>query len=161
MKRKVKKLFKFLAVGILALTAVGVLLNLRDRNKADEDGNVKASITWSIGGIGEDGNYVETKQSLYSSSFECKGLTIDFVFDSTIDVTAYYYDENGDFLSSCAVTPKEDIVQPEGAVTARLVITPELAEDEEIRWIDKYELTHQITVKVLAEQAPAEVEEVE
>ena len=56
--------------------------------------------TFHVGGLDENGEYVDTDQSLYSEPFECKGLEIKLDFDNDIKYNLYFYESDGDFVTN-------------------------------------------------------------
>lgn len=129
------------------------------KNKADDDGLVKVTPSYEIGGLTAEGKYQETKESIYTKeAFECQGLVVTPQFDSTITYQVFFYDALGNFVDSSASLEgyyRDEI--PSGSSYARIVITPKWDKDIEddakkinIFQINKY--AKQLTVKVAKEQ---------
>ena len=78
----------------------------------------------------EDGKYEETDGSIYTKqAFECQGLEIELDFDNTIKYQVFYYEDDGDFISSTDVLlGNQELSVPFMATHARLEITPNWAE---------------------------------
>lgn len=65
---------------------------------------IKSSV-FSVGGLDNSGNYVETDTSIYTKdAFECKGLKIEVDFESTVTYAIYFYDADGYFISFQSMT---------------------------------------------------------
>lgn len=96
-----------------------------------------SSTEFAVGGINEQGNYVESKTSIYTKDmFECQGLTIEPDFEATGTYQVFYYSENKNFLGSTDVMNAEDGVYNKGetfavAQYARVMITPDVPTDED------------------------------
>lgn len=143
-------------VGLGAIMGVGALLN-----KEDETTKV-INPTYAIGGLTEQGAYLDTKASIYTeNAFECQGLDIDMDFKNNVSYRVFFYDEDNDFLSS---TPKlsenyDETTTPMFAKYARIVITPN--DDDEIKWHEKNGYANQLEIEVNKEQNATIIDELE
>ena len=165
MKYKTKKTLKTLALSVLGIGAlVGVASGINALAEK-QDTEFKTIIPiFEVGGLKDtDGKYEETKGSIYTKqAFECQGLEIELDFDNTIKYQVFYYEDDGDFISSTDVLlGNQDLVVPFGATHARLEITPnwsEMGEDyedtknQEIKWYEVAKYSTQMEVKVNKEQ---------
>lgn len=134
-------------VGLGAIMGVGALLN-----KEDETTKV-INPTYAIGGLTEQGAYLDTKASIYTeNAFECQGLDIEMDFKNNVSYRVYFYDEDNDFLSSTTMLTSnyDENTTPIFAKYARVVITPK--EDDEIKWHEKNGYAKQLTIEVNKEQ---------
>lgn len=135
-------------LGLGAIMGVGALLN-----KAEETTTKNINPTYAVGGLTEDGKYLETKGSIYTkNAFECQGLDIDFAFNNNVSYRVFFYDNDGDFiLASETLTDNYDEVEtPINADTARIVITPN--EDDKISWYEVNGYAKQLEIEVNKEQ---------
>lgn len=127
MKRK--SIWKNVLCAVLVIAAVvGLGAGVSALAKRDTV-SIKLS-AFTRGGLDEKGEYVETNQTLYTEkAFNCIGLRVepDFEFKGTYDV--YYYDYDGTFLESRLGLSKVYAEDYPLAMTARIVIHPEIPED--------------------------------
>ena len=166
MTRKTKKIIKNTLLGVLCLGIVGGAAAggkaLYDYSKEDLK---TINPVFHVGGLDENGEYVDTDQSLYSDSFECRGLEISLDFDNDIKFQVFYYESDGDFVESTEVL--EDDYESEitnyGISHARVVITPqwtnvEIPEDKTeeevkvVKWYNLLEYSSQLEIKVSKNQ---------
>ena len=163
---KIKQLFRGrkwlrnLVTILLCLVVVGgvvggVVALTRNTDKIDEALTYK-SIGWtkySIGGLASNGSYMSTDQSIYTEkAFECQGLNVTPVFDSTVSYQIYFYDQNNEFVHTTGRltgTFVQDSV-PFFAKYARIVITPN--DDNKVTIFEKAKYAKQIEVKIYREQ---------
>ena len=153
-KFKNKKLWKKIGIGAVAgvlgigaIMGVGALLN-----KEDETTKI-INPTYAIGGLTEQGEYLETKESIYTKdAFECQGLDIDIDFKHNVTYRIFFYDEDNEFLSSTEKLDKnyDESTTPEQSVYARIVITPN--EDDEIKWYEVNGYADQLQIEVNIDQ---------
>ena len=128
-KRKFKSIIStFLCLALLGGAVFGVTKLLKNDTDTVE---IKSS-AFAVGALDEDGKYVENKQTLYTKEmFLCDGLTVELDKDCKSTYQIFYYDEDGEFIEASEVLTEdfeEDIV--DGAVNARIMITPEIPEDK-------------------------------
>jgi hypothetical protein len=127
MKRK--SIWKNVLCAVLVIAAV-VGLGAGVSALAKRDTKTIGATAFTRGGLNEKGEYVETNQTLYTEkAFNCIGLRVepDFEFKGTYDV--YYYDYDGTFLESRLGLSKVYAEDYPLAMTARIVIHPEIPED--------------------------------
>ena len=156
-----KGMFKKVIAGALAVVlGIGAVAGVSSLiNKADDDGKVKVNPSYSIGGLDENGKYVESDATLYTKdAFECQGLSIKPDFDSNVKYQIFFYDEVGQFIESTDVmttTYKDEI--PFFATHARLEVTPIWGEDvkekdQVIKWYNKHQFESSLEIKVSEDQ---------
>ena len=166
MKRKTKKIIKNTLLGVLCLGIVGGAAAggkaLYDYSQEDLK---TINPVFHVGGLDENGEYVDTDQSLYSNEFKCQGLEIKLDFENDIKFQVFYYESDGDFVKSTDVM-EDDYINEESNVDithARIVITPkwtnvEVPEDKEeedvkvVKWTNITSFANQMTIKVDKEQ---------
>lgn len=154
--RKRKKTWIYVVTALLLCAIVGgcVYAFVGTDNK---DNMKKISPTFSLGGLDENGKYVETKESIYTKdAFECKGLTVTPEFESQVTYQIFFYDSTGEFISK---TEKlEKVYKDEVAIEvthARIVITPNEDEDGNavtMNVFNKSKYAKQLTLKVYENQ---------
>jgi len=107
------------------------------------------------GSLDENGVHVEGKKSIVTQDlFECQGLSIvtDFKFKGTYQI--FFYNVDQVFVEASEAISKggpSDI--PEYAKYARIVISPVLEKNEEIKWYQIAKYATQLTIKVLKDQS--------
>ena len=132
-------------------------------NKADENGKIKISPDFKVGGLTSYGKYLESEQKIYTeNAFPCKGLEVNLKFESNITYCIYFYDANQSYISNTgemATSFTEELV--ETACFARIVISPQwssstLEEDKRIQWYSVLKYANQIEIKVFESQSEKE-----
>ncbi len=158
MKAKFKKnWWIYLIVGVLVCAMLGGIIYAI---VVAVDGKVKtekiSASEFSLGGLDENGKYVETKESIYTKdAFGCYGLTVTPEFESQVKYQIYFYDSTGEFLSKTNVLEKAYTDEvPLLASHARIVITPNEEDGETVTMnvFNKSKYAKQLTIKVNKEQ---------
>ncbi len=157
MKTKKTKRTSTLIVSVLLIVGIiaGAVAALSSCGGRDEDGLITIHPSFEVGGLTETGHYKETETSIYTKErFECEGLKIALDFDAKLTYRVYFFDE----LDNCTASTDElslgdEVVVPEGAEYARIVITPAwdddvTDEDKELGFLDCMKYSGKITVKV-------------
>lgn len=155
--KKIKKNWKVILVTVLSVTVVFGAIGGLATMFGGESEKISAS-EFSRGGLDENGDYVSTKQSIYTKDmFNCIGLRVvpDFECNSTYDV--YYYDYNGNYIDSRLGL--EGIYDEDFplAQAARIVIHPEIPEDTdseefEIGYFEVYDIAKDFKITVDKDQ---------
>ena len=160
MKKILKKLKRskvlsvVLIVGLL-VAAVGGVAALVNRDKAD-DGYDLAKASFERGSLNDSGIYTETKASIYTKeALEYgNGVKIKLDFDSDVSYQIFFYDEDDSFVETTQEYEKTaTVTAPEGAVYARIVVTPEWdadvdKDDQIVRLWNVRKYAKQLTVMV-------------
>ena len=155
---KTTNIAKIIGVLLVVLLSVGLIFNNRFL-KADENGRIKITPKFSVGGLTDYGKHLITTKSIYTEdTFSCSGLEVDLKFESNISYKIYFYNNLNEFItstSSLTMSYKSDI--PENAVFARIVITPiwetnTADKDKKVKWYSVYNYSSQIIVKVFENQ---------
>jgi hypothetical protein len=103
---------------------------------SDKETDSISALSFKVGAIGEDSNYVKSETSIYTKDmFECQGLTIEPDFDASGTYQVFYYGEDKAFLAATDVMEANAGVYVKGeefplAKYARIVITPEVPTDD-------------------------------
>ncbi len=162
---KSKSLWKKIGLGVLAgVVLIGAVFGVTALfRKAEEETQKEISPSWAIGGLTEDGAYLETKESIYTKdAFECYGLKTTLDFDNNISYRLFFYNEDNSFLESTSkLTDAFDSSKtnmPGETKYCRIVITPN--EDSKISWYEKSGYANQLTIKVNKDQEKSDGVEV-
>ena len=142
-KRKInwKNIISAVLVGVLligAIAGLGVLLA--------KDTKTISPTAFSVGGINEQGNYVESETSIYTKDmFECQGLSIEPDFEATGIYKVFYYDSNKKFMKATDAMSASDGAYNMGesvfgASFARVMITPDVPLDEDGNAVEDYKI---------------------
>lgn len=133
MKMKFRKnWWIWLIVGVLCCAMLGGIIYAIVAATENKEKTVEISASeFSLGGLDDNGKYVETKESIYTKdAFECKGLTVTPEFESQVTYQIYFYDSLGEFLYKTEVLEKAFRDEVDITAThARIVITPNEDED--------------------------------
>lgn len=154
---KTKELIKNIVSVVLVVgTLLGAVALFKGLG-ADEDGLVKVSPSFEIGGLNEYGKYRESDGSIYTKeAFECQGLNVAMEFDATISYEIFFYDKYGEFLYSSGVLTKDFKDELPSTVShARIQITPDWnaldiknTKDQVVKWYEVLKYAKQLTIKV-------------
>ena len=146
---------KVLLVGLAGLTLVGAVAGIGALlNKAEEDTKI-INPSYAIGGLTEQGQYLETKESIYTkNAFGCQGLDVELAFDNNISYRIFFYNNDNDFISATKkqTSNYDEDLTPINAVSCRVVITPN--DDDKISWYEINDYAKQIEISVNKEQTP-------
>lgn len=158
-KFKNKKLWKNIGIGCLAgALCIGAVAGIGAlANKAEETTKI-INPSYAVGGLTEQGQYLETKESIYTKdAFACQGLDIEIDFDNNISYRIFFYDADNDFLTSTGKLQEnyDETTTPIEARYARVVITPD--DDDKISWFEKSGYANQIEISVNKEQKDVEI----
>ncbi len=155
---KRNRIWSYIVADLLLCALIGgivyatVLMAGNNANPSD----VSAS-DFAVGGLDENGKYVETKESIYTKdAFGCQGLTVVPEFESQGTYQIFFYDELGNFVSKTDVLEKSFSEDIDIFTThARIVITPNEDEDGNaiaMNVFNKSKYAEQLTIKVNKEQ---------
>lgn len=136
-----KSILSFVLVGVLLVGAVAGLGSVFGK-----DTKTISSMAFSVGGINEQGNYVDSETSIYTKDmFECQGLSIEPDFEATGSFKVFYYSENKNFIAATETLNAVDGVYSKGntfasAKYARIMITPDVPVDEDGEEVDDFKI---------------------
>lgn len=150
---KSKKTWKnILVIGLAIITLVGAIVGLSALFRKSEETTKEINPTYAIGGLTEQGAYLETKESIYTKdAFECQGLNVKLAFDNNISYRIFFYDIDDNFVNATGkLTTNYDEDISIFVKSARIVITPN--EDSKISWYEKGNYSKQLTISVDKEQ---------
>lgn len=107
--------------------------------------------SYSIGALDEKGDVIKDNDlSIYTrKGVSVKGLTCELGEDAKIKYQLYYFDKDGKFVSASEVltTNFNGTGVPEGATTAKIVITPTADEDGKVSITELFGYAAQLTVQ--------------
>lgn len=143
-RRKTK--WKSILCGILVVaTLIGACAGIAAIAKKDT--KTISSTAFSVGAIGEDGNYLpKSNKSIYTKDlFECQGLSIEPDFEATGTYQVFYYGADKSFIGATEALNAEDGVYnitPEFNIAsfARVMITPDVPVDEDGKEIKDFKI---------------------
>lgn len=151
---KSKKTWKnALIIGLACITLVGAIVGLSALFRKSEETTKEINPTFAVGGLTEQGKYLETEESIYTEdAFACQGLDIELDFKSNISYRVFFYDVDKDFISSTTslTSNYDEEITPKFSTYARIVITPN--DDDKISWYEKNGYANQLTISVNKEQ---------
>ena len=142
---RISKKTKSIISGILLVAIIAGVLALAGSLLGKETKTI-SSTEFSVGGINAQGNYVESKTSIYTKDmFECQGLSIEPDFEATGTYKVFYYDSNKNFVGATDELNAEDGVYTKGdtfvlAQYARIMITPDVPTDDEGNEVEDFKI---------------------
>lgn len=148
-KYQVAKWFAIVLAIIVAIGACVAIITVLSRDTKE----IHPSFT--RGSLNEKGLILESNTELVTKNyFECRGLIIALDEDSDVTYKVFYFDKNKEFISSTEeITGKYDGEDmPENAVYARIVVTPDIDEDETLSLLDISKYSKQLTITVSRKQ---------
>ena len=140
-------------LGLGAVMGVGALLD-----KAEETTTKNINPTYAVGGLTEDGKYLETKESIYTKdAFACQGLDIDLAFNNNVSYRVFFYDADNNFISATEnlTDNYDENTTPVESYYARIVITPN--DDDKVSWYELNGYAKQLEIEVNKEQKEIKV----
>ena len=153
LSKKLKSIICATLVVAVSVACIGGIATLAKR-----DTKSISSTAFSVGGLDENGKYLETSQSIYTkNAFECKGLRITPDFDASLTYDVYLYDSYNELLeANTGLTDVFKDVTPL-AKTARVVIHPEIPSDVKekdfkIRFYQIYGYANELDITVDKDQ---------
>lgn len=154
--RKTKNLiYRILTIILTMALAAGAIFGIYKLVEKSKEKTKTLHLSYSIGALDVNGKYIESENSLYTKdAFECQGLNTELCFDNNISYEVFFYDSLGDFISSSGVQFGNYKNVPVFASRARIVITPNATDDEEVKvnWFNKSKYAKQLTVTVNKDQ---------
>ncbi len=153
--RRKKTISKILTTILICFVALGTVIGVTHMFNKSEEGRTNLNPKFTVGGLSEDGTYVDTDKTIYTkNAFECEGLEVKLDFEATIKYQVYYYDENDTFIEKSPVyNMSAELTAPENAKFARIVVEPIWGDDVDeadkvCHWYDIYKYTRQIEISV-------------
>lgn len=132
LKKNWKNILSAVLAGVLLFGAVSAAVGILNK-----DTKTISSTAFAVGGINDQGNYVESETSIYTKDmFECQGLSIEPDFEATGTYQVFYYDNNKNFVGATDELKAEDGVYNKAdtyvfAKYARIMITPAVPTDDD------------------------------
>ena len=141
-----------------AVAGVAAIVNIKTKTVS--------ALEFSVGGLDDQGEYLETKQSIYTKDLiECAGLVIEPDFETRGSYQVFYYDNNKNFVGKTPVMDAQGVAYEKGdsfaiAPYCRIVITPEIplnedgkpVKDFKIYFFDAFTYADDYKITVLADQ---------
>lgn len=120
---------KYIAVALAVVLGAGIVM--------DATGTAATPIDFRVGGLDENGKYLDTTNSIYTpKTIKLSGLTIEPDFNADVTYDIIFYNKDGSFNSVLAdqtVKFVEDLKAEScsyaDATDVRIVITPEKDDD--------------------------------
>ena len=144
---------EILSIGLGILFTVGAVIGISALTSKSEETTKEINPKYAIGGLTEDGKYLETEESIYTKdAFECQGLDIEMDFKNNVSYRVFFYDEDTNFISATEKLTEnyDESTTPLISKYARIVITPN--DDDKISWYEKNGYANQLTIEVNKEQ---------
>ena len=141
----ISKKTKSIISGILLVAIIAGVLALAG-SFLGKDTKTISSTEFSVGGINTQGNYVESKTSIYTKDmFECQGLSIEPDFEATGTYQVFYYDSQKNFIDSTIKYNSDEGVYKKGntfgeAKYARIMITPDVPTDDDGKEVEDFKI---------------------
>ena len=124
MKRKTKNTIKNVVLVILAVLlgcgAIGACVSI-----FGNDAREISPFEFRIGGLDEEGEYIEQKNSLYTDLIECQGLKITPKEECKVTYRIFFFDAYKTFFKSTAVLDSEYNKKETAAKYCKIVIFPD------------------------------------
>ena len=120
----------------------------------EEKTTKKPNLSWSVGGLNTEGQYLKTKETIYTKDiFACKGLSVTLDFESQVQYKIFYYNADGTFAGATTEWLTSNYVIPEtdSYTHARIVVKP--LNDDEVAFYEVYKYAMGITIEVLKNQS--------
>lgn len=142
----VKWIIAFLLI-FAAIAAIAVMMVKLDRQTTVT--KIGAEM-YSVGAIADDGTAEDVDTSIVTNNaFTTDGLTVTIADDATVTYALYFYDADGEFISATEELSADfDGTIPEGAETAKIVVTPAEDEDGKVTLTEIVGYANQVTVQV-------------
>lgn len=141
-----------IAAGVVtALVLLGLIMTLFVKIDRQTTTTTIGGEAYSIGLIDETGAYAEGNTAIYMrKAITTKGLKCELKEDGKIKYQIFFYDKDGNFLSSTAelTTDYNGSGIPEGATQAKIMITPIADEDGKVSLVEVLGYANQLIVTV-------------
>ena len=154
MKFRFNKNFGKKAIAIvLAFAMIIGVVSLVSAFGEDAEGYKTVYATYTVGDISKTtGSFVkDAENALYTKDIiECTGIKLYADFDSDIEYTVHFYDEDETWLSCMSNEGLNLTVEdmPEDTFGVRIVIYPQSDENGKIGIFEKSQYANQLTIKV-------------
>lgn len=160
-KKLSKKTWKNIGLGCLAgVLGLGAVMGVGALLNKEEETTKTINPTYAVGGLNEEGRYLETEGSIYTKdAFECQGIDVALAFDNNVSYRIFFYDEDTDFISATEKQTNnyDETTTPFNAMYARIVVTPN--DDEKISIFEKNGYAKQLSISVNKDQTHYEMTE--
>jgi len=128
-KRITSNNFKWIVTfGLILILSISLIFAFVKINRNEDTKTLGSnSLTYSIGLLDEEGEYVQGTSSIYLKDFESvDGLTIDVEDKATVTYKLFFYNADKEFLESTEELSADfdSSTLPEGAEYFKVMITP-------------------------------------
>lgn len=145
----------FIILGIFSIFSNTSSNSITDINILDDVSDMitnNSNLIYDYGALDSNGKFKETKKTLYTKDFiEMKPfdeLKCELDFENNINYELYFYDENEIFISSTKLNKNFNYTAKE-TINVKIVITPNLKKDEEIKSYEKNKYINQLKVDLI------------
>ena len=151
-KLNLKSILKVVVFAALAILLIGGISSC-----FGDDTDKVSMFEFERGELDKNGEHVESKRAVYSEAFKCQGLKCVPDFDGHITYDVYFYDADKNFISSVRDLKKTYEGDVPFATYARVVIYPEVPEDEseddyKIPFYKVYSVANKLSITVSEKQ---------
>lgn len=152
-KLNLKSILKVVVFAALAILLIGGISSC-----FGDDTDSVSIFKFERGELDSKGEHIESKRAVYSEAFKCKGLKCVPDFDGHITYDVYFYDADKNFISSVTDLKKTYEGDVPFATYARVVIYPEVPEDEseddyKIPFYEVYSVANKLNITVSEKQS--------
>lgn len=148
-KHKLVDSIKWIVTGLLLIGLLGAVIALFVKLDRQTSITTIGNEAFIVGGIDAEGNIdkEDTSSIVMRSAASVDGISVELVDTDIVTYELFYYDDNGDFISSTGTLSADfDGEIAEGAETFNIVITP--IDDEEVTFFEVYDYAAQIKITV-------------
>lgn len=147
-KSKVKRILKIIGVAALSVLATVTVLRF---TVGFADTKTIGSMAYSVGAINDAGKIEQDEGSIYTRDFvKAEGMQVDVNKKADVSYKVFFFDKDNNFLS-CTNELTTDFVKtgvPEGAVYAKVMVTPLDDDDGKVGIFEVGNYANQIKVTV-------------
>ena len=149
-KHKAADMVKWIIVFLLVIGLIGAVVALSIKLDRQTTVTEIGAEQYIIGGLDDEGATAEGDTSIATrNAFTTDGLKVELADEATVTYELFFYDKDGAFLSSTGELSADfDGEIPEGAESAKCVITPTTDEDGKVDLIEVLGYAGQVTITV-------------
>ena len=149
-KHKAADTVKWVIVFLLVIGLIGAVVALSIKLDRQTTVTEIGAEQYTIGGIDEDGAAADDNTSIATrNTFTTDGLKVELADEATVTYELFFYDKDGAFISSTGELSADFAGEiPEGAESAKCVITPTADEDGKVDITEVFGYSGQVTITV-------------